>query len=318
MKRVLKTVIAVVAVLVVLLVVAVVGLLVYVNDIARTGVQKGSTYALGVDTQVESVSVGLFSGEFGMSQFDAAQPDGFGDSSFFKMGDAEVALTPASLMKDTIEVPYLRLHDINLELVRNENGANHEAIMEHLQSLSKPSEDEPAPADQPSKKFIIRDLDIRNVTVTLKGYPVAENMGALNIKRIQLKDVGTGSENGLDVAHLTGVIMREIFAAVATNFGDVLPNVLAGSLEDGLKGLGEIGNVGTKVVGETAEAAGKALEGAAEGAGKAVEGAADEAGKAVEGAADEAGKAVDDAAKELGQGIGNLLGGNKKDDDKQE
>ena len=162
MKGIVKVIVGLVVVLVVVLIIAVVGVLMYVNDIAKAGIEKGGTYALGVETTVESVRVGLLAGEFGMKGYRSAQPAGFGDSTFFGMGNAEVALTIGSLRSDTVEIPYLNLHDVELTLVKNDKGTNHQAVLDHLASISGPKEDKPETTEEdapPSKKFIIRKID---------------------------------------------------------------------------------------------------------------------------------------------------------------
>ena len=63
---------------VVLLVVVIGAVLVsQANKVARVAVEKGGTYALGVQTTLNDASIGVLSGRFGMSGLRVANAQGF-------------------------------------------------------------------------------------------------------------------------------------------------------------------------------------------------------------------------------------------------
>ena len=66
-------------VLVALLVVA--GASLYVNQILGTAIERGATYALGVDTRVGFVRLRLLDGEFRLSRLRVDNPSGFGTTA---------------------------------------------------------------------------------------------------------------------------------------------------------------------------------------------------------------------------------------------
>ncbi len=259
----------------------------YVNSIAKAAVEKGGTYALGVSTTLKSASVKPLAGDFAMSGLIVANPSGYDTNHYLTLGKGDVAVSLGTLMDDTVKLPHLKLADIDMNLEKKEGKANYQAIMDNLKKLSSDK-----PADPDAKKYVIEAVDIRNVMVhvTIMGQNID-----VPIDQITLKNVGSDG-SGVDMAQLSGLIVKSVFAAVAQNAGGLIPTEMLGDLTKGLEGLADLDKhaeiADVKAVGELA---GKATE---------------EAGKAA--------KEIGDITDKAKEGLGGLLGGdkdNKKDGD---
>lgn len=287
-----KKLIKLIALLVVVLIIALVAAFFYINSIAKTAVEKGGTYALGVSTTLRSAGVKPLAGEFSMSGLNVANPEGYKSSHFLTLGEGDVAVSLGTLMKDVVKLPHLNLSDIDMNLEKKDGKANYQAIMDNLKKLSSDK-----PADPNAKKFVIENVNIRNVKVHVDM--MGQNV-EVPIESITLKNVGSDG-SGVDMGQLAGVLTKSIFAAVVQAGGGLIPTEMLGDLTNGLAGLanldklGEIANV--KALGDLAGKAGEI---------------AGEAGKAVEGA----GKAAEDIADKAKEGLGGLLGGDKDKKDK--
>lgn len=289
-----------VVVILLIVVVAVAGVL-FINSIARKGIESGSTYALGVPTSLGSANVGLTSGEFSLAGLKVDNPQGdFTTPDFLTLGKGKVAVSLGSLRGDTVEVPTFTLSDITLNLERKGDKSNYKVILDNLKRFesgeSKPAE----PSSQPSKKFVIRELLIENVKVHVDLLGVAGKVSQVDvpIDKIELKDVGSGGKS-VGVSDLAGVILKTIIT-VALQKGIDLPGDIAGELTNSLSGLQDLGDQGITVLlgdGGVVQTMGKTAE---------------ELGKA----AGDVGKQAGEGVKKLGEGIGNILGGDKKKDNK--
>jgi hypothetical protein len=310
MKWLLRIVIA----LVILLVIALIGAFLAINTIAKHGIEQAATYALGVDTTVDGVSVGVLSGEFGMAGLQVNNPQGFTDERFLTMTKADLAVGLGSLMEQEVHVPRFGLDGITLNLEKKDGKANYDIIMENLQKLSSGQETKPKEDSGPGKTFVIDQLDITNVTVNLKGMGV----GGQSVKVPDIHMTGVGSDGkGVDAGQITGIVMSSIFQALAQNVAN-LPGELAKGLGEGLKKLGPLTEVGAKVIGDVAGKAGEIVGDVTKSAGKAVGDLGKGAGKTVGDVGKNLGKGAGETAKEVGQtvgdigkGIGNILGGDK-------
>ncbi len=301
-----KWIITIAAVVVLVLVAAVAGTLIYIDAIAKQGVERGSSYALGVPTSLDSADVGVLSGEFSLAGFEVDNPQGdYTTDDFLKLADGNVAVTLGTLMKDTVEIPTLTLDGLSMNLERKGAKANYQVILDNLKRFE--TGEKPADPEQPAKKFVIRTLQIRNVNVHVDLVPVGGTLTQVDvpIDEIKLQDVGTGGKP-VKLSDLTGVILKAVMNAAVQKGGDLIPDDIAGELTAGLSQLQDLGDQGievllgdggvVKTVGKTAEELGQK---------------ADEAARQI----GEGAEKIGDEAKKIGEGIGDIFKKDKKDDD---
>ena len=208
-----KKLIRVVCGLVVVLLVLAVGAVVYIDSIAKTAIERGATYALGVDTTLGSADVKLLSGAFAMRDLTIANPKGF-ESPFFThlgQGDVEVALT--TLRQETVELPTLTLTDLEMYLEKKEGKANYDVILENLKRFES---QEKAQDDGGGKKYIIDEVVIKNIMVHVQLLPLGGSLTKLDvpIDEIRLENVGSETSRGVVMSELTGVIIKGVLIAV--------------------------------------------------------------------------------------------------------
>ncbi len=251
-----------------------------IDSIAKTGIEKGGTYALGVDTKVDSVSIGLLSGQFGLSGLKVANPSGFKTAEFMSLGNAGVAISTASLNKPVVELPTLSLSTIRVSLERTGGKSNYQLILDNLAKLKSGS---PSSQGGSEKKFVIKDLTITDVKVHLDLLGIGGELTALDvpIDKISLKNVGSDG-SGVDAGELTGVVIRAVLAAAVEKGGGAIPSDVAGELTSQLAKLGNLGDIGVQAAGQVTKSVtelGKAVDGI----GKQAEKTADELKKGIEG-----------------------------------
>lgn len=305
-----KKLLLIVLVLIVIVVVGgVIGAVVMVDSLARKAIEDGGTYALGVDTTVSDVDVGLLGGTFEMDNLRVANPasGGFRSDHFLTLGSGGMAVSLSTLRAATVELPSLGLIDIDVNLEKREGKTNYGVILENLKKVSGPDEPrtpEPAAGDQ--KRFIIRDLQIKNVAVhvDLVGGPGAVSdltRVTVPIDLIRLTDVGkTGTGvggTGVTMGELARIIVKAVLSAAAEKGGGVIPADVLGELQSRLAALGDIEALKMEVV-ATAQAKVEEL-------GKK---AVDEGKKALEDVKEKGKEALDEAADKLK----GLIPGDKK------
>lgn len=310
----------------------------YADSITRTGIERGTTFATGVNSTLEGASLKPFQGELALNELVISNPDGFKSAHFLQLGDAEVQVSLGSLMSEKVVVPKLHLNKIDVNLERSDGNANYQVILDNLQKLSGEPDPDAPPAE--GKKYVINEVLITDVTVKAAMLPSAGEPRVLTIKvpDIKLTDVGSDSDNGVLMAELTGTITRAVLQAVVEQAGDILPAAIAGGLKSGLTSLGDLGGATLETVGggvskvlsdvTGSEAVGKVLSGVSDTAGKVIDDVGEKvgeaAGKTVEAVGDAAGETVNKvgetagkATEDLKKGIGGLFGG-KKDEPKTE
>ena len=323
---------AIVLIAVLILVVIGVGILfMQINNIAKVGIQKGGTYALGVPTRLGAIDISIFSGSCDLDNLNIANPAGYNYDHFMKISRGEFALDTSTIRSDTIVINKLHLTGVELSIEKTKDGANYQVILDNLQKTAdslksgKEPVDEPQPTGQDKgSSFVIKDILIEDVAVNV-------NMDALGFgtsvkKTIRLKEpihltnVGSAEDAGAQMSTIIAKLVQTMLAEIIRQGGGLIPADIAGELGKGLEGISTIGDIGTQLLGDTmgdaVESVNKVTEGVGKAAGDVTKGAGDVvegAGKAVEGTTKELGKAADGLLK----GVGGLLGG-KKDEKKTE
>ncbi|HRX87494.1 MAG TPA: hypothetical protein P5572_20910, partial [Phycisphaerae bacterium] len=248
MKKRIKRLIAAIVLIPVVLVIV---LFVYIDAIAKAGVERGATYALGVNTTLDSMSVGVLRGRVAMEGLDVANPPGFNSDRFLRLGEGRVAVTLGSLMENTVVLPELRLTGINVNLEKKGKSANYQVILDGLKKFE--SEGEPAaPAKEDAKKFIVKLVTVEdvNVQVDLLGIGGGLTQLPIHLDKIELRDVGSESDGGVVLSQLSGMLIKALLEAIVQKGGAVLPAEITAELNRGLAMLGGLGDASIQVVGD--------------------------------------------------------------------
>lgn len=271
--------------LIVLVVAAGVGLY-YVDSLAKGAIEKGGKYAAGVETTVGAANVGLMNGTFTLADFAMANPPGYDAAPFFALKRLETGVSLPTLRQDVVELPKLEIDGVRLRLLAKEGKANYAVITENLKRFSSTSS---ASEEKSGKKFVIRELIVRDVSVVadlalLVPLPVGAKP-EIALPEIRMKDVGSAGGAGSSLSELAGVVVAAVLNAVGG-----AGNFLNADFAKDLTGrLGDLGALQQQALGAVNAAVGGALQ---------------DVGSKVGG---EAQKALD----KVGQGLGGLLGGKK-------
>ena len=290
-----KIIVKLFAVVIVLVLCAVGAAVYYLDSLAKTAIERGAEYALGVSTTVDKVSIGLTTGSFKVGGLAVANPTGFDRPHFLRLRAARLEVPPKRLLENTVRVGLVELDDIDVDIEKGSKGSNYGTILDHVSRLESDSgaAADTATTDQSAgKRFVIEKLLIRNVSarVALGLAGVAKPGVTVTIPEISLHDVGAEG-GGVDLGELAAIVTKAILSAV-TRSGS-LPLDIARDLSGNLKGLADVAIDLPAGVGEAAQGllgAGKGLVG---------------------GAASGAGKGAGDVQKAL-EGLGGLLGRQKK------
>lgn len=244
---------------VVLLVVLVVGLLVagaiagfaMIDRVAARGVEAGGTYALGVPTRLGSADVEVFGGEVSLRGLRVANPEGYSDEQFMTLGEGDVAVTLGTLRKDVVEVPVLRLSDIDVYLERAGGKANYQVIIDNLKRFE--TGETPPPEDAPGKRFVIRRVEIGDVKAHVSLLPLGGEMAKAEVVVPQIVLTEVGADRPLKLGEVVKVVTQALLATIAANAGGTLPADLASELESQLGRLAGLESLGVDVAADFGE-----------------------------------------------------------------
>jgi hypothetical protein len=247
-----------------LVVIVVAGALFYIDRLLIESVERGGSYALGVDTELDSVRLGLVSGKLGLSGLRVANPEGFERPHFLSLDRGNVHVRLPSLMQDKIVVPSLTVSGLEMSLERSRGRTNYGVILDNLAKLeSKESQAASEAGEAESKGFVIRELVIREVTARARFVVPGTKPQEFEVKvpEIKLQDVGSGSAAGVSLAELAKVVTTAVLEAVVKSSRGELAQGLARDLRGR---LARFERVQIEVPSSVKELSGKDLGDAAE------------------------------------------------------
>jgi hypothetical protein len=308
MKKLIKRLFALGFVLVLLVIGGVVFAVMNINSLAKKGIEKGGTYALGTNTTLQSADVGILGGTFAMSGLNVANPPGYKAPAFLSLGSGGVAVSFNSLSKPVVELPKLNLDNLNVALEKSGGKANFNVILDHIKKVADQAGGAGGSGGSSSgggeKKFVVNELSLTNINISvdLIGGPADLTKVNIPIDEIKLTNVGkTGTGvggTGVTMSQLASIIVEAVLAAAADKGGGILPAEILGDLQGGLAGLGNLDNLQMSVAAKA--------QGTIEKIG------GDAAKKVTDKLGGEAGKAVEDATKK----VTDLIPGMKKPEKK--
>jgi len=230
--------------LVVVLVIAVGAVVFYLDRIVATALEQSGSYALGVETRVDSVSIGLISGHSAIRGLAVANPPGFERPHFLQMEEGSVDLRVFELLGDPVAVQRIAIRGVDVTLERRGRQLNYAAIMEHLDQLAAAEDTGAAPAEEeagPTKGFVIREIVIEGVRAHAALFLGGGKQKELSIEvpEIRLENVGSESSGGVQLTELTRILTTAVLEAVASQ-GGKLPSGLAGDLTGRLRELPKV------------------------------------------------------------------------------
>jgi len=255
------------------------------DNVVKGVIERAGTYALGVETTVDSVHLGFTDGTFGMSGFNIANPEGFDRADFLTLGETGVDLDMKSLSGDVITVPSISMVDLDLNLLKNGSGSNYGVILENLKKFESSDQSTPS-GDEGGAKFVINEIRITDVDIHAQLTAIGGDLTAVDVDLDEIILTNVGSPSGVNSGELINIVIKAVLSAVTNKAGDILPADMLGDLESGLAQLESLGELGVGVATEGVAIIGDIT---------------DEAGKAIEDAAQEGQKVIDDAGKEIGR-----------------
>lgn len=240
---------------IVLVVVVVIAIVVVLNlgKLVETGVERGGSMVLGVETELEGASVSLLGGTVGLDGLRLGSPEGFDAPAMFELSHAHATVDLGSLRSDEIVVHEVVVDGAEITLEFAGGKTNWGALMDRL-------EREPAPEEEPEvakKKVRIERMVFTNGKVHVAGIPLA-GTATVPLPSLELKDLGSGGGKAASVRNVLADLIGELHNAILTAASDVVPAEELRKLGEDVTGL--LGGAGA-AAGQEARKAGERATG---------------------------------------------------------
>jgi len=221
------------------------------NMIVAGAIEKGGTYATGVDTRLGSANLALSAGSLELNDYEIDNPSGFVTPEFISIGFGMLDVNSGSVFADTVEIDSLILQNVKVTLEVKDGKSNYNALMDHMTKLDFGSSENKT--NLRIRKIAISEIRVE-ASITLPGINHIEE--AFEIDNIVLKDVGDNGKAG--IARVTSIIIQAIVKKALAESRNKLPGDVGKYFDDiGKSGLDKV----TTDVKEKVESLGESLLG---------------------------------------------------------
>ena len=211
----------VIVVLLVLIVLAAVVVRVAGNRVLRGAIETNASRVLSVPVTLEGVTLSVMKGSVELKDLKVGNPEGYQYQYLLELERGKVDVDIFSLLGDTVEIKEIHLDGIELVIEQKQLGLGNN-LQEIMKSLPK-AEDPDTQKEPVGKKLHIAKLEVTGVNVTVKLLPLP---GQLDVVKLTLDPIvmeDLGSDNKIDTARLTGIVMTSIATGIAKKGAGVLP-----------------------------------------------------------------------------------------------
>jgi hypothetical protein len=222
----------------VLLVIVALGIVIWnINALAKEGIQRGSQYALGVDTSVDDVSIGLLRGQLTLDNLTISNPEGFQSPFLMNNKNLDTSVKIGSLMSDTVVVNHFVIDGLEVYIEQRGRTNNIKELVDRIQKMQKKRPDDAEPPSQ--KKIQVDRIVIRDVTAHINYLPAGGKLTDVKVKvpEIILEDITPESASGVAIDELVGRLVPIILASILENAKGVLSPQFLQDLGSGVAGI---------------------------------------------------------------------------------
>lgn len=297
-----------IALILVIVLVVIIGVAIWqIGSIAKIVMERGTTAALGVPTQINDVDISLIGGSVKVSGLEIQNTPDFETPALMKVGGIIVDVESGSLLSDVVVVSLIEMRDMEVFFEAKGTKNNFKPILVNLRefkgaedetekdAVSETSDDKTE--DESAKRFVVDRLVLAGMSVHVD----VSGMKKMTVKLpdIELTDLTDENAGGVLIEELVGKIVPLIMAETLRSVAD-LPIDLVKDIGDDVLKLGDtLGQDAIKILGQ----------GMPELFGDAVGTVGKEADKTL--------KNIDKTLNEAGEKLKGLFGGKKKDNEKE-
>lgn len=192
----------------------------FLNQIVKSTLIVAGTYALGVETEVAAVSIGVISTKVTILGIRFGNPLGF-DGDFLNLESAEFDMKGQSLLSPPYEIQEFSLKGFHVNVqVSSDGESNAKQIMERLDKRIKevvPDKTAPSVEDDVRSltvKFVADDIECANISANVT-HPWSNTLGPMTY---QVDDIHTANigkeENGIELYKLISRVVWDVTTAV--------------------------------------------------------------------------------------------------------
>lgn len=214
------------------------------NSVLKTGIENAASKTLNVDVTIDALDFSMLGGKVSFRNLTVNNPPGYEHDKLLEIGDARIAVSIGSLLKDTVNIKEILIDGIDITF--EQKGVTGNNLQDVIKTIPKPDEQPQDKTAKPGKKLHIEKLQITNVTVKAKLLPVPGKADTVTLKLEPILMTDLGSDDKLDTAKLSAKILLAIAQGIAEQGAGLLPEGVTDAMKKTLGKATDLGEAAAK------------------------------------------------------------------------
>jgi hypothetical protein len=289
-----------------LFIVAIVGVVVFLDSIVRSAVERGTSQSLALNTTLADADVGLLSGDVALGQLNIANPEGFTAPQMLSLGKVSLDTSYGKVFGTPSSVDALVVDKPKLVLEFKGSKSNLKTVADNLASSGGDQPTKPADPNAKPLKLIIDQLRVSGAQVeVISDIAALGTPYLIDIPTIEMTGIGNadGNRNGEEAGKIVSQIITRL--TIEAQKSGKMPPQLAAILNGDLDAM--IKNIGGRFEQQAGQLKAQAMQQVDAFKGQAQEKVGEVTGKAQE----QVEKMKGELDQKLGGKLGDVLGGGK-------
>jgi hypothetical protein len=191
-------------------------LLLNLDRVVKTGIERGGGIILGVPVTVADVDVSLLRGTAEVRELTMGSPEGYEAEKMLTLKRGYIEMEFRSLLGDEIIIHNVELEepDVMVEF-GGEEGSNWKTLMARLATADEEEAKKPVRID----RIVVEGTKLRvSGGGWLTNNPLMSGR-ALSLPRLEVSEFATGADNTLTIAEALYSLVRDMVAAIGRKLG---------------------------------------------------------------------------------------------------
>jgi len=254
-----KTVLVIVGAAAVIVIAIIAIILFSLGNIIEKGVETAGSASLGTDVTLADADLSILGGRVSFGDLQIANPTGFKTDHLFKLGKAQVAVKPTSLLQDEIVIDNVILDSPSLTIEQSAAGTNMSVVLGNIKRTTpakeKPKKEEPK-EEEPGKQktFRVKLLRITGAKVTFASFMTAGKPITVPLPEIKMENISNADGSGMELAQVIEKVLVEMMQKALTEGKGLVPIDIMNDVR------GDLGKLAPELAGSVSDTAQELLE----------------------------------------------------------
>ncbi|MEW6411874.1 MAG: hypothetical protein AB1483_05305 [Candidatus Zixiibacteriota bacterium] len=194
------------------------------NILVEKAIEEGSTYALGVETDLGSASLEIGGGSLELKNLEVSNPEGFKTENFLSLKRGMFDVDAGSVLDDEVVVDSFVIEGVTLNLEQVDKKGNYQVLLDNIKQMDRSSSGE-------SQKCRIGLIALRDINVNGSLSVLGRNVEkSFTLDDFSLRDVG--SDGGATVSEVTARVVKALISKALASGSGMLPEGFGQNLSD--------------------------------------------------------------------------------------